>query len=144
MINKLKNKKIQKLVISFLVINLVVLFGLGFAQAQELPDKPTEELPDRPTVLVNPLKGDIDDIPTFVEKLFNIVLMIAVPVIAIAIIYAGFLFVKARGNYDAIKDAKKTLTSIIIGAAIVLGAWVIASAIQGTIDEIKAEIETSN
>jgi len=56
----------------------------------------------------------------------------------LAIIYTGFLFVEAQGSPEKITKAKKALTYTIIGAAILLGAFVIADAIGKTVDEIKS------
>jgi hypothetical protein len=51
--------------------------------------------------------------------------------------YAGFLFVKARGNEKDLQTAKDALLYALIGGAILLGAYVIAQAIQGTIDALQ-------
>jgi hypothetical protein len=59
-----------------------------------------------------------------------------VPIIALAIIYSGFLFVAARGNAEELKKAKSTLVYTLIGAALLLGCLVIANAIKGTVDTI--------
>jgi hypothetical protein len=80
----------------------------------------------------NPVSG-FDDIPSLIVALLEIVMMIAAPVIAVMIIYAGFLFVTARGNATQMENAKKTLLYVVIGAAIILGAKIIAEAISGTI-----------
>jgi hypothetical protein len=54
----------------------------------------------------------------------------------LAIIYCGFLFVKAIGKPEEIKKAKDALLYTVIGAAILLGAWTIAQLISDTIIEI--------
>lgn len=87
--------------------------------------------------LDNPLKADFSDIPTFIKGILNFVLMIGVPIVTLAIIYSGFLFVTARGNPEELKKAKKTFMYTLIGAALLLGSLVIANAIQGTVDQIK-------
>ncbi len=84
----------------------------------------------------NPLKGGIDSIPAFIEAILNIVLTVGVPIVVLAIIYSGFLFVKAQGNAEAISKAKKAFMYTLIGAALLLGSFVIANAIKGTVDEI--------
>ena len=53
--------------------------------------------------------------------------------VALAIIYSGFLFVAARGNSEKLTKAKDTLLYTIIGAAILLGAWAIATMISSTV-----------
>jgi hypothetical protein len=87
--------------------------------------------------IINPL-GNINSIPTFIETILNFVLIVGVPIVTLAIIYCGFLFVEARGNAEKITKAKGALLYTVIGAALLLGSWVIANAIQGTINEIKA------
>lgn len=86
--------------------------------------------------LENPLPS-ITTIGGFIEKLLNIVLKIGVPIVTIFIIYAGFLFVSARGNEKKLQEAKDALLYTVIGAAVLLGAWVIASAIQGTVEGLQ-------
>lgn len=88
----------------------------------------------------NPL-GKISSIPQFMEALLNIVIKIGVPLVALAIIYTGFLFVTAQGNPEKLKTAKKALTYTLIGAGLLLGAWVLAQAIVGTVDQIRSEAQ---
>ena len=83
----------------------------------------------------NPIKANT--IGEFVEKILEIVVTIGVPIVAIFIIYSGFLFVQARGNSEKLKEAKNTFLYTIIGAAILLGAWVLAQAIGGTIEQLR-------
>lgn len=86
----------------------------------------------------NPLSSEIDSIPAFIEAIIEIVLIIGVPIVVLAIIYVGFLFVKAQGKPEEITKAKKALIYTLIGAALLLGAFVIANAIGKTVDEIKS------
>jgi hypothetical protein len=85
----------------------------------------------------NPLGGGMDTVPKFIEAVINIVLIVGIPLLVLAIIYAGFLFVKAQGNSGELEIAKRTLLYTVIGGALLLGAFVIASAIGKTVDEIK-------
>ncbi len=101
-------------------------------------DPPTEN-----PRLINPL-GGVDSIEGFLEKLFNIVLRIAIPIIALAIIYSGFLFVTAQGKEDKLTTAKNTLMYTLIGAAIILGAWVIANALSETVNDIREDVGLHN
>lgn len=89
------------------------------------------------TKILNPLSSDLDTIPKFILAILNFVLMIGVPIVTLAIIYAGFLFVTATGNSEKLKTAKQALIYTLIGAALLLGSLVISSAIKGTVDEIK-------
>lgn len=70
--------------------------------------------------------------------MLEIVMIVGVPIVALAIIYTGFLFVSAQGNSEALTKAKKSLLYTLIGAALLLGAFVLAEAIGKTVDEIKS------
>ena len=86
----------------------------------------------------NPLATDIDTLPEFVEEVLRIVLKVGIPIVTLFIIYAGLLFVMAAGNPEKLKKAKETLLWTLVGAAVLLGAWVIAEAIQGTLTQLGA------
>jgi len=89
------------------------------------------------TAIENPLgDGHLSTIPAFIEQLLTIVIKIGVPVVTLAIIYAGFLFVQAQGNPEKLKTAKKTLLYTVIGAFLLLGAYVFANAIGSTVKDI--------
>ncbi len=88
------------------------------------------------TGIKNPLNSSLDTIPKFIKAILDIVLMIGVPIVTLAIIYAGFLFVTAAGSSEKLKTAKKTLLYTIIGAALLLGSYIISEAISATVKEI--------
>ena len=90
------------------------------------------------TKIDNPLGPKITDIPSFIQEVIVIVLTVGIPIIALAIIYTGFLFVAAQGNPEKLTKAKKALLYTLIGATLLLGAFVIANAIGKTVDEIKS------
>ena len=54
---------------------------------------------------------------------------IGIPIATVFIIYAGLLFVTARGNDEQLKKAKETFKWTIIGTALLVGAYAIAAAI---------------
>ena len=103
------------------------------------PNNPNPDTPDKPSnFLQNPFKT-LDSFPKIIKAVVNnIILPIAIPFIGVMIMYSGFLFVVARrsGNTDGLKKAKETLTYTLIGAALVLGAFVIANALQGTLNSL--------
>lgn len=86
--------------------------------------------------LENPLKN-IDSIPKFVEAILNIVFTVGSWILALFIIYVGYKFVAARGNDKELAEAKEALKYTLIGGVILLGAWVIAEAIVGTVNALK-------
>jgi hypothetical protein len=91
-----------------------------------------------PIKLENPLGDGTSSILILLTKLLDVVVQVGIPVIAIFIVYSGFLFVKAQGNESKLSEAKQVLLYTVIGAAIVLGATVISGVINATIVGLKA------
>ncbi len=85
-------------------------------------------------LLQNPLQ--FPDIATAVAGFLRVLVMVALPIISLFIVYSGFLFVKAQGNQEKLGDAKRNLLYVIIGSILILGAWVIATLIGGTVTQI--------
>ncbi|MEX0910306.1 MAG: hypothetical protein WDZ73_00945 [Candidatus Paceibacterota bacterium] len=79
----------------------------------------------------NPL--GVETLGEFVEVILQALVQLGVPVVALGIIYSGFLFVKAQGKPEDIKTAREAFFWTIVGAAIVLGAFVILNLIQSTV-----------
>ena len=65
------------------------------------------------------------------------IIKIMIPVVAVAIIYCGFLFVSARGNAEKITKAKDALFYTLIGSAILLGSYALAELIASTVNSLK-------
>ena len=83
---------------------------------------------------VNPLNQD--SLMGFIDALLGIIITLSIPVIALFIIYAGFLFVSTRGDETKYNKAKKTFLYTVIGTAVILGARVISDVIQGTLGSL--------
>ncbi|MDO8521143.1 MAG: hypothetical protein Q7S52_03440 [bacterium] len=82
--------------------------------------------------LGNPAPGAGSTLQDFVYLLIEIIQWVALPVLALSIIYAGFTLVSAGGDEKKIASGKLWLVSSLIGATIVLGARVIANIVFGT------------
>ncbi len=127
----------KKLSTLALVAVFLLLPVFAFAQpSTNTGDTPPVISGNTPVGLTNPIKGVNSIEKLLVLVLNNIVIPIGSVVVVIMIIYAGFLFVTARGNADKIEDARRTLLYVVIGAAILLGSVVIAAAIGGTLCQI--------
>jgi hypothetical protein len=86
----------------------------------------------------NPLKGGCS-LYVLIELVVNdVILPIGGVIVVFFIIYGGFLLVVSAGNEEKLKIAKKTIMYAMIGAAILLGSWVIALGIKNTIKQISA------
>ena len=81
--------------------------------------------------LINPISANT--VNDFLKAILKGIIKISIPVIALAIIYSGFLFVFAQGNSEKLETAKRAFTFAIIGAAILLGAWALSILISETV-----------
>jgi len=87
-------------------------------------------------VLTNPL-SNISSIPAFFLAIIDILMIFAVPFIVFFIIYAGFLYVTARGNAETIKKAHNALLYALIGGLLILGSRTLLTIIENTVTQIK-------
>jgi hypothetical protein len=87
--------------------------------------------------LCNPIRG-VNSIDLFLGKIIDIALFIATPVLVLAFLWAGFLFVTSGGVPEKIAKAKQTLLWTIVGAAIILGAKTAQLLISGTISSLSS------
>ncbi|MCK5286138.1 MAG: hypothetical protein KAJ58_02855 [Candidatus Pacebacteria bacterium] len=86
--------------------------------------------------LENPI-GGTSTLAGFVTQILGVVKTIATPIAILAIIYSGFLFVKARGNPGELEKAKETLKWTLVGVAVLLAAELLSSVVEGTINSLK-------
>jgi hypothetical protein len=142
----LKTKK-YSILSTFLKYSFVIVFGFMLFSPFVFADPTTGTGNAGPTTgtgtninvkIENPLgTNGPQTIPDFIKLAINVVLVVGVPIAALAIIYTGFLFVQAQGNSEKLTKAKNALLYTLIGTALLLGAFVIANAIGKTVDEIK-------
>ncbi|MFH0846384.1 MAG: hypothetical protein V1851_03245 [Patescibacteria group bacterium] len=92
----------------------------------------TYAVPMDSVTLDNPLRG-VNSLPELINKIIDVVILLATPLAILAIIYSGFLFVKAQGNSKGLEDAKNTLLWTIIGIAVLLGANILSDILSGTV-----------
>lgn len=86
--------------------------------------------------ICNPL-GSTDTIPKFIKIFLEGALKVGIPIVALAVIYCGFLFVEARGNSEKLNKAKDSLLYTLVGAGVLLGSWAIAELISSTVDALR-------
>ena len=85
--------------------------------------------------LSNPIGST--SVTELVRQIVRVIFMLGVPVVSFFIIYSGFLLVTAGGNVEKLKTAKRAFLMSVLGGAVLLGAWVILEALQGTINQIR-------
>lgn len=119
-----------------LVFALCLVSGTSYAQVTGPSTATTTTQTGTVEYLKNPIK--VTSITDFIKAVLDVLLKIAIPVVAFAIIYSGFLFVSARGNTEKLESAKRTFVYTLIGGAILLGAWALAQIVSETISAIAA------
>ncbi len=87
--------------------------------------------------LKNPFGAGVNSLYGLLQRVINEILLPIGGVLAVlAFIYSGFLYVTAQGNEIKIKNAHRALLYTAVGTALLLGAWVFANVICGTIEAI--------
>jgi hypothetical protein len=86
----------------------------------------------------NPLQ--FESVQDFLKALLGAVMYLGLPIIALIIIYSGFLFITSRGNTEKIKAAIYNFQWVVIGTAVFLGAWALTNIISGTINMLRDRI----
>jgi len=84
----------------------------------------------------SPLKPEVSSIPGFIEAALKALVMIALPILTLFIVYSGFKFISAQGNSSKLEEAKKNFMYVIIGSLLILGAWVVATLVGGTVNQL--------
>lgn len=131
----LKKNLVRFILITFLIV--IPLFSFAQPKGGLVGNAPSdaglvgEAVKQTTTKLDNPIP--YYTLNGFIKALLEGVLKIGIPIIALAIIYSGFLFVFARGNSEKLTTAKDALLYTLIGAAILLGSWAIATLISDTV-----------
>lgn len=87
--------------------------------------------------LFNPLDG-INSICQLLQKLLGVLLAFGVPIAVLFLVYAGFLFVKARGNPKELIRARTNFKYIILGIMLFLGAWMLGQIVASTVNTLGA------
>ncbi|WP_144061186.1 pilin [Hyphomicrobium denitrificans] len=78
----------------------------------------------------------MSSISEFVQRVLEAMVRLGIIVVALFILIAGYMYVSARGNAQKLGEAHENFKYVIYGAVLILGAWVIATVIGGTITQI--------
>ncbi|MBP9802845.1 MAG: hypothetical protein KBD14_00860 [Candidatus Pacebacteria bacterium] len=121
----------RKIIPVFSFVLIFMFFSSFFVLAQDNGASPGTTTTNKIEVLNNPIKSNT--IQDFVRNVLQNIVKLGIPLIALAIIYSGFLFVSAVGNPGKIEEAKTAFINALIGAALLLGAWGIAEIVVETV-----------
>ena len=113
---------------SFLVFAPV----LSLAQIDVNPQPPNQA---PITGIKNPIPN-ITSLTGLLKTILTAVIKIGIPLVVLAIIYSGFLFVTAVGNAEKLSKAKDALVWSLVGAGVLLGSWAIAELITATVSQL--------
>lgn len=81
--------------------------------------------------------GANTDVPSLVDSVISIVLMIAGALAVIYLIYSGILYITAAGNPDSAKKGQQGIINAVIGIIIIILAYVILKAVVSTVSTVK-------
>jgi len=116
----------------FLVLALFVIMPIALF-AQNGPIQPPS---CPPGTICSPYPQGFTIVSFLNFILENIVLPIGGVIAVLFLVYAGFLFVTARGDETQLDKAKETLKWTVIGIAILFGSLAISNGIKNTICQI--------
>ena len=125
-----------------LIAGMIVLmiFPFFITQADSGTDNSGNNANNTIITLDNPLGNKINNLPSFIYMILDIVFQIGAIFSVLAIIYVGFLFVSARGDPEKLKTARTAFLYTVIGIALLLGGRLIASVIGSTIGQVSTGI----
>ena len=82
----------------------------------------------------NPL--NVDSVCGLIKKILAFILAVGMPIAALFLAYAGFMFITARGNTTKITAARTNLINVFLGLFIFIGAWLLGQVIANTLKNI--------
>lgn len=109
--------------------------GNSFPSGSSGNTPPTGSSGNSVFVLHNPLNTG-----TFcglIKNILNAILTIGIPVAVLFLVWAGFLFIWARGNAEGLAMARKNLFYVVIGIGLFLGAWSLGQIIAATLNNVQ-------
>jgi hypothetical protein len=74
-------------------------------------------------------------IPELLGAVVNVFIVISTPIVVFYLIYAGFMYVTARGDPEQIKQASTALMYGVIGGVVIIGSIAILQIITGTVEK---------
>src|SRR5690242_14637654 len=81
------------------------------------------------TGIQNPLSSAYCNIPNFIAGFLRVMVQIGLPIVGLFTLLAGYKFISAGGNSEKLASARENLVYVLVGAMLILGAWVLATLI---------------
>lgn len=111
------------------ILSTVALWAIyvPMAHAQDLGTTNLTDVADKANL------GAATPLPTIIGNLVRVAMGMLGIVFLILTVYAGFLYLTARGEEEKVKHAKETLQRGVIGLIIISAAYAIASFVISTL-----------
>jgi cation transporter-like permease len=111
--------------INFFITTLILTFIIipGFCLAQGNLDSALGHLKNTGDIAGT---SDSGDVQTIVGKVINAALTMVGMIFLVLMVYAGYLWMTARGEADQVEKAKSIITAAIIGLVLVVSAYAIS------------------
>ena len=126
-------KAILILVLGFLVLFPSLVYSQGFRNANSVFEGVGEGAG----------ADTYKNVQSVVGRGLNAALSLVGLIFLILIVYAGYLWMTARGEEEQIKKAQKIITSTIIGSVIVMSAWAITLFVLSRFEKADYGIDSS-
>lgn len=85
--------------------------------------------------LQNPLK--YGTFPQFLAAVLDVIATLALPFLVLFFVFIGFKFVLAQGKPEELTKVKQYFMWALVGALLILGASILARALEGTVEQIR-------
>ena len=115
----------KKLITFIIIFSVLFLPSLTMAQGLGQADDVIKDIAGRAGV------GTGDSVSDIVGLGLNVALSLVGTIFLVLMVYAGYLWMTARGEEEQVKKAQKIIMTTMIGIVIILGAYAITKLITG-------------
>lgn len=116
--------------IRYITVTSIIVLSPIIVSTAVAADPPTGKL-------LNPLANNmgIKELALYLVRDI-LVGLIAPIVITLALLWTGFMFIQAQGKDTELATAKRNFLYVLVGAVLLLGAYVILDVVINTVDQI--------
>ncbi|KKR89196.1 MAG: hypothetical protein UU85_C0004G0036 [Candidatus Wolfebacteria bacterium GW2011_GWA2_42_10] len=123
------NKFLYLIAIFIIFLNILFFIGINnISAAEPPPGGTTYTTPSKSGGLYDPLGGQT--ITSLIQNLIGFLIKIGAPIVALMVLYGGFLILTAGDKPEQITKGKNTILYAAIGYTIILCSWGVIYIIQ--------------
>lgn len=118
---------------SKIIITAIFFFSIIFPAQSYAQNYAGNDNPQDPKFQLVPCDGadcDFNSLMTLINRVLNFIIYLSIPLAAISISYAGYLYISAFGDTGKIEEAHAIFGKVLWGFAFVLGGWLIVYSIM--------------